>query len=114
LCGLAIFGLLLAVFAPKPPSNNNSPASQQVVSSDQAAQSILKDITQKYGFSRFVDTWGMGKQGLFLPEEAWGNLSPSEQKILIDYAQSKQLTAIVVGKQLAPNNISLDRTVWGN
>jgi uncharacterized caspase-like protein len=84
------------------------------VNSDQAAQLILKDITQKYGFSRFFDTWGVGTQGLFLPEDAWKDLSYSQQKTLIDYVQSKKFKAIVIGNQLAPNNISLDRTVWGD
>jgi GUN4-like/Caspase domain len=87
---------------------------EPIVNSDQAAQLILKDITQKYGFSRFVDTWGMGTQGLFLPEDAWKDLSYSQQKTLIDYVQSKKFKAIVIGKQLAPNNISLDCTVWGD
>lgn len=56
----------------------------------------------------------MGTQGLFLPEEAWSNLSPSQKQVLIDYAEFKNFKGIVVGKLLGPNNIALDRTVWGS
>lgn len=80
---------------------------------EKKAQALLDEISQKYNFSRFIDTWGMGTQGLFLPEEAWVNLSPDQQQILIKYAEYKKLKGIVVGRSLGNNNISLDRTVWG-
>lgn len=119
ICGIVVVGfLLLGTFFNKSGSTDSTPSSSstsaQVVNSDKEAQAILDKVTQKYGYSRFIDTWGMGTQGLFLPEQAWNELSSSEHTTLITYAQSKKLTAIVVGKQLAPNNISLDRTVWGD
>lgn len=80
---------------------------------EQRAQDILNQVTQNYGFSRFIDTWGTGAQGLFLPEKAWNNLSTEEQTTLIDYVQSKGVKAIVVGRQKSKDVISVDRTVWG-
>ncbi len=80
-------------------------------SSGRDAQAVLNEVAQKYRFSRFIDTWGAGK-GLFLPEDAWSNLSSSDQQTLVKYAESQRLTGILVGKQLAENNISVDRTVW--
>jgi len=80
---------------------------------EKKAQALLDEISQRYNFSRFIDTWGMGTQGLFLPEEAWTDLSPDQQQTLIKYAESKKLKGIVVGKSLGNNTISLDRTVWG-
>ncbi len=56
----------------------------------------------------------MGTRGLFLPEEAWNQLSLGQRQALIDDARSKNLKAIVVGRLLGPNNIALDRTVWGS
>jgi hypothetical protein len=70
------------------------------------------EVTEKYGYSRFIDTWGMGTQGLFWPEDAWNDLSSDKKQVMVEYAQYCGLKAIVVGKQLSQNNISLDRTVW--
>lgn len=77
------------------------------------ANIILRKITAKYGFSRFVDTWGMGTQGLFLPDSAWLELSDNEKQILINYAQSQRFRGIIVGEQKSANNILLDKAVWG-
>ncbi|MBD2073059.1 hypothetical protein H6F86_03985 [Phormidium sp. FACHB-592] len=90
-------------------------AQAQQQQSKQAAQPILNAIRKKYGYSRFIDTWGMGTQGLFLPDNAWTSLAENQKQVLIEYAQSRGLTAIVVGGQLPndSNAISLDRTVWG-
>lgn len=76
------------------------------------AQAVFDRVTEKYGYSRFIDTWGMGTQGLFLPEDAWNDLSSDKKQVMVEYAQYCGLKAIVVGKQLSQNNISLDRTVW--
>jgi hypothetical protein len=123
LFGLVVFGVLRnTMWKPNPTSTASSTpvvtihstAPVQATISDQEVQSILSEITQKYGFSHFVDTWGLGTKGLFLPETAWNQLSPSQRNVLINYAQSKNFKAIIIGAQLAPNNIALDRTVWGD
>jgi len=88
----------------KPSSNKNSPVT---------AKQILDEIKRKYNYSRFIDTWGNGTQGLFLPDEAWNNLSPSQKQVLIDLARTQNLRGIVVGRLLGVDNIALDRTVWG-
>lgn len=112
-CALVISGLLYAGVTQKP-APSTSPTAVQAVNPDQEAQAILRQVTQKYSYSRFIETWGKGTQGLYLPEEAWNELASSQRNTLINYAQSKQLKAIIIGKQLAPNNIALDRTVWGD
>ncbi len=121
LFGLVVFGVLRNTMWKNNPTASSAPVVTihsttpvQVTSSDQEAQSILSEIKQKYGFSHFVDTWGLGTKGLFLPETAWDNLSTGQQNVLINYAQSKNFKAIIIGAQLAPNNIALDRTVWGD
>ncbi len=93
---------------------SSQPRKTQKSELEQDALEIFYAIEQKYNFSRFIDIWGMGTQGLFLPEEAWDNLSSDQKEILIRYAQSEKLRAIIVGKQKEPNNIFLDRTVWGS
>jgi hypothetical protein len=80
---------------------------------DSKTKTILENITKAYGFSRFIDTWGMGTQGLFLPEDAWKKLSESDKNTLIQYSKNKKFRGIVVGKLLSKNNISIDDTVWG-
>jgi hypothetical protein len=77
------------------------------------ANIVLEKITAKYGFSRFVDTWGMGTKGLFLPYPAWLELPENEKQILINYAQSQGFRGIIVGEQKSTNNIYLDKAVWG-
>lgn len=94
------------------PVSRSSLPSQQAPSTEQAAKAILNQIESQYGFSRFIDTWGMGTYGLYIPEEAWYGLSPSQQQTLIDYAQSNSFEAILVGRLKGSNNMSIDRTVW--
>jgi hypothetical protein len=119
------FTVLLVTISPHPaPSSSKASLGQLYLKTDDATsdamrleqevQSILVQIQQKYNFSRFIETWGVGTQGLYLPEEAWNQLSLEQRQVLIDYAQSKNLRGIVVGRQLGPNNIALDRTVWGS
>lgn len=98
----------------KPSDESKFSSSEQAPSLEQEAQDLLAQVEQEYNFSRFVDTWGMGTQGLFLPEEAWNSFSSDQQKVLIGYAESRGFKAIIVGKLLGPNNIALDKTVWGS
>lgn len=124
---LIIYGFVWAFFIrkPEPVVINTQPEQPAIIvtqpkqpkqvlnnSNNRDAQSILNSITEIYGFSRFIDIWGMGTQGLFLPKAAWNNLSESDKQTLIKYARSRNLKAIIVGKQLSTNNISLDYTVW--
>lgn len=101
--------------SPKPAANPEPVVNPKPVTNPEpAAKELLSKIEQEYNYSRFIDTWGNGTQGLFLPEKAWANLSPEQKQILIDYAKFKSFKAIIVGEQKGKDNISLDRTVWGD
>ncbi len=88
---------------PKPEPSEISKAS--------TSEEILDAITKKYNFNRFVDTWGPG-QGLYIPQEAWQQLSFNQQSLLIDHARSKNYQAIIIGRIKSQNLMFIDRTVW--
>ncbi len=73
---------------------------------------ILRWVTTTYGYSRFISPLDSGGQALFLPEAAWNQLPAKGQQALIQYAQQRGCTAIIVGQQTAPNTITLDKSVW--
>jgi hypothetical protein len=81
--------------------------------SGDTAESILKGITNNYGFSRFIDTWGRGK-ALYIPSEAWNNLNDQQRNMLIDYSKKSGLNAIDIGRLKSSDNMYIDSTVWQN